>query len=268
MIYEKDHAIAQVTAQTKLVKDIHFHNEFEIICCTEGSFNAVIDSVEYSVNKGQSVISFPNQSHYYICDNNINFKSYMLIFSANIFDGYANDIITKIPQNPIINHDKDFPMMTKMLEQMRKDNKYPTEYSLLRRVGYCKVLCAELFEKLNLVPANKSNPDVLSSIVEYCNTNFKNDIHLDDLQNELHVNKYYISHLFKEKFKMGFNEYIHNLRIREACKILNKSDETVTSIATTVGYNTVRNFNRVFQKSMGVTPCEYRNNKKSKTAKS
>lgn len=268
MLYEKDHAIAHVYSNNKLSDVVHLHNEFEIICCVEGQFTAVIDSVEYKVNKGQFVISFPNQIHYYISENRKNYKFYVLIFSANIFNEFANDIICKVPQNPVINYNKDFPKMTEILFHMQKDTKYPTEFSLLRRVGYCKVLCSEIFEKLTLLPTNKSNPDVLSSIVEYCNTNFKNDIHLDDLQNELHVNKYYISHLFKEKFKMGFNEYIHNLRIREACKILNKSDETVTSIATTVGYNTVRNFNRVFQKSMGVTPCEYRNNKKNKTAKS
>lgn len=258
MIYEKDHAIAQVYINNRLSDMVHLHNEFEIICCIEGGFTAVIDSVEYRVKKGQFVISFPNQIHYYIGDNSKDNKFYMLIFSANIFNEYSNYIISKIPQNPVVNYNKHFPLLPELLSRMQKDTKYPTEFSVLRRVGYCKVICSEIFENLNLVPINKSNPDVLSSIVDYCNNNFTNDIHLDDLQAELHINKYYISHIFKDKFEMGFNEYIHTLRINESCKILKKTDESITSVASMVGYNTVRNFNRVFHKIMGVTPCEYR----------
>lgn len=260
MFYEQDHEVAHISLANYLVKEVHLHNEFEIICCISGSFEAIIDSVSYTVHKGQSVISFPNQSHYYICDNNSKFKSYNLIFSANIFEEYAKQITSCVPVNPIINHD-DCPSHTKYIKKMYDSKMNPSEFDVLKRVAYCKLICAEIFENCKFVPANQSNPDVISGIIYYCNNNFTNDIHLDDLQKALHINKYYISHLFKDKFRMGFNEYIHTLRINAACKMLRKTDDTITSIASNVGYNTVRNFNRVFQKITGVTPCEYREKK-------
>jgi len=264
MIYEKDHAIAQVFITNKLSDIVHLHNEFEIICCVKGSFVAVIDSVEYTVNEGQSIISFPNQIHYYLCDNNKNYKFYVLIFTANVFNEYSRNVLSQIPENPILNHITDYPLLTKRLAEMENDTKHPTEFSTLKRVGNCKLICAEIFQKCKFIPVNKSNPDTLSSIVDFCNNNYTNDIHLCDLAESLHINKYYISHLFKDKFKMGFNEYIHTLRISKACKLLAKTDDPITVISSNVGYNTVRNFNRIFIKIMKMTPSEYRMSKGSK----
>lgn len=260
MFYEQDHSVAHVALMKNLTKEVHLHNEFEVICCTSGSFETVIDSVSYTVHEGQSIISFPNQSHYYICDSGSKIKAYMLIFSADIFEEYAKHIVSCIPTNPVIDH-KDCPNHAKYIKKMFDSKMNPSEFDVLKRVGYCKLICAEIFENCKFVPANQSNPDVISSIIDYCNNNFTNDIHLDDLQKTLHINKYYISHLFKEKFRMGFNEYINTLRINAACKKLKKTDDTITSIASSVGYNTVRNFNRVFQKMTGVTPCQYRDKK-------
>ena len=57
---------------------------------------------------------------------------------------------------------------------------------------------------------------------------------------------------------MGFNDYINSIRVSNACKYLTKSDRSVTEISDLVGFNTMRTFNRAFQKQMGMTPSEYR----------
>ena len=66
------------------------------------------------------------------------------------------------------------------------------------------------------------------------------------------------------KLKMGFNDYINSLRISNACKQLLKTDASVTEISESVGFNTLRTFNRAFMKQMGMTPSEYRRQKKMK----
>jgi YesN/AraC family two-component response regulator len=98
-------------------------------------------------------------------------------------------------------------------------------------------------------------------ILNYCINNSDKPLSLDILEKELHVSKYYISHVINAKLKMGFNEYINSLRVSNACKYLTKTDKSITDISDLVGFNTMRTFNRAFMKQMGMTPSEYRNNK-------
>ena len=98
----------------------------------------------------------------------------------------------------------------------------------------------------------------LRSIVSFCSQNFSENLSLSLLEEKLHLNKYYISHLFSEKLGIRFNDYINSLRIFEACKMLVNSDLSVTEISEYVGFNTLRTFNRAFSKQTGYSPSEYR----------
>ena len=65
------------------------------------------------------------------------------------------------------------------------------------------------------------------------------------------------------RLNMGFNDYINSIRVSNACKYLKKTELSITEISDVVGFNTMRTFNRAFQKQLGVTPSEYRANKRS-----
>jgi AraC-like DNA-binding protein len=78
------------------------------------------------------------------------------------------------------------------------------------------------------------------------------------LEEELHLSKYYISHLFGDKLGIRFNDYINSLRISEACRLLRTSTLSVTEISDASGFGTLRTFNRAFMKQMGMSPSEYR----------
>ncbi len=263
MFYQHSHPISQVRKGNFLVSvsDEHFHNEIEIVLCTKGSFIAVIDSQKCSVGEGQFSIAFPNQSHYYLTDKSVDLEYYLIIFSAKLLPEIENIIFTSLPDSPVItsnNPDEQISLFKKAIANSNNGD----DFQKIRHSAYCKLICAELFSTLNLIPIKKTDPNILSSIIEYCNQNYKNDIHLSDLEEHLHINKYYISHIFKDKIKSGFNEYIHALRIKTACNLLNDTDDTITQIASNVGYNTVRSFNRSFQKIKGITPSEYREKRK------
>ena len=64
--------------------------------------------------------------------------------------------------------------------------------------------------------------------------------------------------MMSAKLRMGFNDYINSLRVSNACKLLRKTDLSITEISERVGFNTLRTFNRAFSKQMGMTPREYR----------
>ena len=55
-------------------------------------------------------------------------------------------------------------------------------------------------------------------------------------------------------------EYVKNVRVGMAAKLLAETDKQITEICYESGYNNLANFNHYFKVSMGVTPTEYRKN--------
>ena len=100
--------------------------------------------------------------------------------------------------------------------------------------------------------------DTLSEIVGYCNSHFREKLSLTVLERELHISKYYISHIINERLGEGFNEYINSIRINEACKLLRESEKSIKDISAEVGFGTVRSFDRAFASKKGETAREYR----------
>ncbi len=257
MFYQHSHPLTQVNKSNYLISDEHFHNEIEIVFCINGNFTAVIDSQPLPVNPGQFSVSFPNQSHYYLTDKNVPIDVYVMIFSPKLLPEIEQKIFTSVP-NKAVNDSKNIKECVTLFKEAVVYSGSNDEFEQIKLTAYCKLICAQLLSNLDYISIKKSDPNLLSSIIDYCNENYTNDIHLTDLEEELHINKYYISHVFKKKLKTGFNDYIHTLRIKSACNLLKESDDTVTQIASNVGYNTVRSFNRSFQKIMGITPSLYR----------
>jgi AraC-like DNA-binding protein len=73
---------------------------------------------------------------------------------------------------------------------------------------------------------------------------------------QLHLSKFYISHVFRQRMQIGFTEFINNLRIKCACELLQKG-HSITETAFSSGFTSIRTFNRVFLKEIGLSPSEY-----------
>jgi AraC-like DNA-binding protein len=90
----------------------------------------------------------------------------------------------------------------------------------------------------------------------YCAENYNLPLTLDSVANELHISKYHISHLFSYRIKVSFCDFLGRLRVNDVCKRL-RLGEDVTTAALAAGFNSIRSFNRMFMKIVGVTPTQY-----------
>ena len=126
------------------------------------------------------------------------------------------------------------------------------------RRGYLHSLFAKLLSRYSFSELQHPSSNAFRAVVEYCTRNYDKDLSLSEMEKALHISKYYISHLFAEKLKIGFNDYVNSLRVSHACRHLRHSDLSVTEISSMVGFSTLRTFNRAFKKQMGCTPSEYR----------
>ncbi len=93
---------------------------------------------------------------------------------------------------------------------------------------------------------------------EYMNRNYMNTISLDYLSEILNISPSYLSTQFKRYASINFVDYLTDLRINEATRLLMDPLRSTAEVASLVGYSDGSYFARVFKKRTGLTPTQYR----------
>lgn len=252
VIYENKTRLIETSFTEGLVPFAHLHKELEIIYVRKGKAVAYADKNSYLLSAGDMFIAFPNQVHYYRTVSKGEFM--VLIFSPDIL----YDISSKISKSK-----PDINCFTSLDDGNLKDifdriYSLDGEYKNIAISGYLNVVMSRILPKLRLQTVDAENNSAFFNIIDFCTRNFKDDITLDIVAEELHLSKYYISRLINNRLKQNFNEYINNLRISEACNLLRVTDTKIADISEDVGFGTIRSFNRSFKLIMGMSPAEYR----------
>lgn len=238
---------------------LHLHYHVEIVYMKEGNSTAVVDGCEYKLPPDSLFVAFPNRPHTYISTE---LERYMLaIISPNILPEVVQLFDSYEPVTPVIENVSSYPDLKSTLELLLTvpSDRYHTGKRLdVVRRGYVVALLGLIFKYL---PTEKTNVEVsraMRSVIDYCVRNYNKELTLAVLSEELHMSKYYISHLFGKEFNMKFNDYINSLRVSAACRLLCDTAKSITEISEEVGFATARTFNRAFSKQYKLSPTEYR----------
>jgi YesN/AraC family two-component response regulator len=92
----------------------------------------------------------------------------------------------------------------------------------------------------------------------YIKRNFSEKLQLKDLAKQFYLNSNYCCYLFSKFTGMTFSEYVTDIRMKEAARLLQYHHFTIVEIAKKSGYPDYFYFNKVFKKYYGVTPSDYR----------
>jgi len=84
------------------------------------------------------------------------------------------------------------------------------------------------------------------------------DLKIGDVAAQVHMSESAFSHFFKKYAFRSFTQFLVDLRIGNACKLLLDTDDTIAQISVKSGFNNLANFNRLFRKYRSCTPVEYR----------
>lgn len=112
------------------------------------------------------------------------------------------------------------------------------------------------------VPSHKQQK--LSPAVDYILTNYNKPIKNDDLAMVAGLSTIYFRKLFTEVFGVSPITYIHKLRIKKAKEILSSDYDSISDIASALGYANIFDFSRTFKKHVGISPRQYAMQNKQK----
>lgn len=100
----------------------------------------------------------------------------------------------------------------------------------------------------------------LDEVIKFISDNYTSDISLDDVADIACMTTNSFCRFFKKMTNKSFVQFLNEVRIRNASRLLAQEDLPVSEICDIVGYKTITNFNRQFKHIMGTTPVIYRQN--------
>ncbi|MCW1734426.1 helix-turn-helix domain-containing protein [Anaerorudis cellulosivorans] len=272
---EKDCFYIADRRKTEFTYPLHHHSEYELnyIENAEGVRRIVGDSVEIIGNYDLTLITGEELEHVweqYHC-NSDNIREITLQFSSILL---SDSFIKK----------NQFDSIRRMFEKAKKGISFPMEaimkvYPLLdtlssEKEGFYAVMKflsilyeLSLFDNVHpLASSSFANTDDSTDsrrvlkIYEYVNAHYKEIIRLKDLADLIGMTPVSLSRFFKFRSGKTVSEYIIDIRLGCAARLLVDTTNSVTEICYDCGFNNLSHFNRIFKKKKGCTPKEFREN--------
>ncbi|MEH7546741.1 response regulator transcription factor [Neobacillus vireti] len=116
----------------------------------------------------------------------------------------------------------------------------------------------ESMENIKILRKQTSDGEA-HKIKQFVDTHYRENISLKTIAAKFYMNPVYLGQLFKKTYGIYFKDYLLQVRIHEAKKLLRQSDQKIYEIAERVGFNNTDYFVTIFGKLEKITPSEYRN---------
>ncbi|MDY4139743.1 MAG: helix-turn-helix domain-containing protein [Eubacteriales bacterium] len=104
----------------------------------------------------------------------------------------------------------------------------------------------------------KQEERTITGLTRYLQEHLAEEVSLSVLAEQFHLNPQYISQLFKSEIGVNFLAYLTSIRMEKAKQLLLTTPLSIAEVAEQSGYGDYRVFTKVFKKSEGVTPSQYR----------
>jgi two-component system response regulator YesN len=117
----------------------------------------------------------------------------------------------------------------------------------------------EQFHKpVNDSPDPATAAQIIPGILSYLDEHFAGEVTLTGLSERYHLNPSYLSRVFKRECGKTLTGYLVDLRMRKACQMLRGTGLAVNAIAKKCGYDDYFYFARLFKRTQGISPTQYR----------
>lgn len=262
-VYEVLENKVMLRKKPKLTWRMHFHEHIEILYMVAGTATAVVNQKEYTLTDGDFLIVFPFQSHSLYNAEDVD--SYFVQFPQRLVPEFNSIFDQTVPLCPLIKNDTQetqfaYHIFEMMIHDYKKIFYIYEEIDTILFKSYLHILLDKLLKSVSLQNIDLSNQHSIKSILDYCSKNYMRPLHLQDVADNLHLSRKYVSNIFSSKLHIHFLEYIGTLRVYAACAMLRDSGRSVTDIAFSAGFSSIRTFHRHFEKVIGLSPNEYRKN--------
>ncbi|MEM9000127.1 MAG: AraC family transcriptional regulator [Bacteroidota bacterium] len=250
---------------------IHFHPEIELnfISNGKGMQRTVGESIE-TIDDFELVLVGPNVYHgweMHQCRHSVH--EVTIQFHNDLFSEMFMRKTIMTPLRHMFDRSVHGILFSK--EQAKQIAPRLIKVSTLEGIDYFLELFSILYD-LSITPDQKllsssllpkdnfENSDKIKMLYNYVQENYTKSITLSEISQLLSMSNVSFNRFMKKRTNKTFVEYLNEVRIDNACRLLGEKDLGISEIAYACGFNNIANFNRIFKKVKGCTPSRYRKN--------
>ncbi len=235
---------------------LHRHEFFEIDIIISGKAQTNINGRVYNIEKGSILFFTPADFHDIVPIGPEPLKTYNLAFPTHMIYKQIWSYVpmrcrfaTLSPRNL-----QSAILVCKRLQEAYQSPTPATELLMKTGIEWCLFLLSDAADALS--DSVQPSQDI-SAVLAYIYDNFTGQVSRDEAAAIMHVSPEYFSNLFHKHMGLSFQEYLLNLRLDFAQRLLSAKSTTVSDAAYTSGFNSVTYFSRVFTRRFGVSPGKY-----------
>lgn len=229
----------------------HYHSDYELIHVNEGSAQVSVNEQIFTIGENQSIFVHSNDIHHIRADG----RTVITILKADkvFFDKIFAE---KMLASPLLGQDTSVGTFLKNVHGELKRN---DEYSDMMANCITVQFMITLLRKVPTVERRVETSRRLSTHEIYRELCGKiaaeyNTITFEEAARHMNFSEPHFSKVFHSIFGMTFTQYLNTVRIAAALEKLKQGRMSITEISDSCGFNTIRNFNRVFKKFTGHSP--------------
>lgn len=247
----------------------HTHTHYEIFYLINGDCTFFINHNIYKLNKGDLVIVPKGEIHKSTHPQEGYSERFVLCFKESgldmLYDIIGKEIACEALQAGVISIPEK---RREYVEALMYKMIFESEGQDVLSQGFIKTGLMELilfiircrrFEE-NAVKEMDVDNQLMQEIATYIYNNYYKKISLEDIAKKFHISRSYLSKKFKSVTGFGFKEYLINVRIKNACRLLLETNKSITDIAFECGFNDSNYFGDAFRHIKGISPNKYRKN--------
>lgn len=252
------------------MKDAHYHQVWEIYYLFSGDRKFFINDSIYNVYKGDLVLIEKGAIHRttYSSDKTHE-RIYIYLpetYLMKLCRRYGEKEVMSCFTYPLLSIPQNRRTYIETL-LMKIESEYNNGdiYSELLIEGYLNELMIFILRYENYRMQTATTPmdqadEQMQQAARYILGHYKEQITLGYMAQFTSMSPSYFSKRFKEATGFGFKEYLLNVRMKQASKLLLETKMSITEVAYTCGFNDSNYFGDVFKKMRGMPPIRYRKN--------
>ena len=249
----------------------HIHNTVELLFIKSGTFTAIVDGKEHTLQQGDLILFPSNAVHYVFSQSDeesayyvikvpptayLNFTKmnegakYMLLFSLGRLEQKLLYTREELENSDVSR------LLDSMIRELESDT-FASDLTLkLKAMELLLVLLCK-GDTSALPQISNSVTELIYRVIVYMRVHYAEDINETELARSMGLSYSYFSRTFKEVTGMTFKKYLNKLRIDHAQKMLAKGGFSISEVATRCGYNSISYFIYTYRSIVGVTPYKH-----------
>jgi AraC-like DNA-binding protein len=256
-LYESKHLDGDIV-------DEHHHTIHQILYALEGEGTITLDDKRYEVKQDSVALIVPHSNHSVFSESKLTLL--VLVFEETVLDSFARSGLLHssfasslyLQLNPFAAADLRQLLRKMLFEQTHQDElgRWAQQIYILETL----LVLARFSQSAIVTDSNSLRAERIRS---YIDRHYFEPLTAGDIAARLGIGARHVNNIFKEQYRITPIQYLTEVRIGLAKKLLTETDKDIVSVCFEVGYETLPTFYRAFKNIVKMSPNMFRQQSRS-----